>query len=136
MIFKDKKELEVLPIWLGGLEASSIIQASQLNPRDSSIHGASLKILDSFGIKVESVYFNEVSNNTQYAELSTALGDRKVKIRVKAQEALTLALLTPCIFQTNKDVVEKSRTLNFNYPLQGPGLHGPLPEKKDASLLH
>ena len=136
MIFKDKKEVEVLPIWLGSNEANILVQGAQLNPREGSVHAATLKIFEALGIVLQSVYFNEISNNTQYAEILAVQGGQKLRVRLRAQDALPLALQMGCTFQTNQEIVEKSRTLNFNYQVMNPSLPELVSEKKDASHLH
>jgi bifunctional DNase/RNase len=117
MIFKDKSEHEVLPVWLDPLEASRILTTAQVNPGESSPHLASLKILEALGITLESIYFNEVTHFTQYAEVLAVQNEKRVRVKVRASEAMSLALKAGCTFFTNKDVVEKSRTLNFQMTL-------------------
>jgi bifunctional DNase/RNase len=131
MIFKNKQETEVLPVWLDSYEANVLLTSSQIDPRESSPHKASLKVLESLGVVLESIYFNEVTNSTQYAEVSAIQDKKNVKVRVRAAEAMSLALKAGCSFFTNKDVVEKSRTLNFQMVL-----HENAVNPKDIGALH
>src|SRR5258708_1746869 len=129
MIFKDKQQTEVLPVWLNNYESNILLSSTQVALGDSTPHKASLKIFETFGITLESIYFNEVTNSIQYAEVTAAQGTKKVKSRVLASEAMSLALNAGCIFLTNKDVIEKSRVLNFQMaPHEGP--------IKDIGALH
>jgi hypothetical protein len=43
MIFKDKRESEVLPIWLDTAQANILIASSQVNSREFSPHRGTLK---------------------------------------------------------------------------------------------
>lgn len=117
MIFKDKQQSEVLPVWLNNYESNILLSSAQSSVGESTPHKASLKIFESFGITLESIYFNEVTNSIQYAEVTAAQGNKKVKSRVLASEAMSLALNAGCVFLTNKEVIEASRVLNFQMVL-------------------
>lgn len=113
IIFKDKTETEILPVWLDPVEANILIQASQQQPRDSSAHKASLKIFDALNVRLETVYFDDVTSTAQMATITAVQGKKIVEVKVRAAEAMSLALNAGVSFFTNHQVVEKSRALNF-----------------------
>lgn len=118
MIFKDKSEREVLPVWLDPMEANLLLaEANTSHARHNSAHRASLKVFDALKVSLNSIYFDEVANSTQYATLSISQNDKQVGVRVRASEAMSLAVNAGCTFYTNKEVVEKSRALTLEHLL-------------------
>ena len=138
MIFKDKSEREVLPVWLDPLEANLLLaEANTSHVRQTSTHRASLKIFDALKISLKSIYFDEVNNSAQYATLFITQNDKDVTVRVRAAEALSLVVKAGCSFFTNKEVVEKSRALTLEHLLhmeQGVGVKGGT--ASDRNSLH
>jgi bifunctional DNase/RNase len=133
MIFKDKSEREILPVWLDPLEANLLLATTQSGVRNGSTHSASMKLFDAFSIKLKSVYFDDVTNGIQYATLSAYQDKKLVTVRVRAAEAMSMVLNAGCAFYSNRGVIEKSRAMSFEQilhmaPGPGPGF--------DAESMH
>jgi bifunctional DNase/RNase len=121
MIFKDKKETEVLPVWLDPVDAGLILAGSHVETRATGAHKASLKIFDALKVKLVSVYFDEMLGSTQYATVTVLQGKKRAEVRVRAAELMSLAINAQCEFFTNLDVIEKSRRINLEWTLGGDG---------------
>src|SRR4051812_26510776 len=65
MIFKDKAEKRVLPVWMSPLDAG--IAVSQ--DKSPSPHELSCQILSAFGLKLEKCLFKSVKGHHQFVEL-------------------------------------------------------------------
>jgi bifunctional DNase/RNase len=115
MIFKDKKEKEVLPVWLDTVDASLLLASAQGIQDAKRAHNAIFKVFEGLKINLKSIYFNEISAATQYALLTAVQGKKTLEIRVRAGEAMSLAVNAGCVFYTDQNVIEKSRVLNLEW---------------------
>jgi len=79
VLLKDLEEKDILPIWIGLLEASSIATAleSIQTPRPMT-HDLLKNILDSFGARVVRIEVNDLKDNTYYAILHIEMGRKKL----------------------------------------------------------
>lgn len=115
MIFKDESQKEVLPVWLDPVDAGVLLSRNQRELSVGSPHEITVRLFAALSVKILSVYFNEISGSTQYAEIEAEQKDKKVKIRVRAADVMSLAALLGCEFYTNREVIEKSRELNLQW---------------------
>src|SRR5260221_627546 len=88
IIFKDKAEQEILPIWLDPVEANLLLAATQQQIKDASAHKASLKIFEALVVKLESIYFDGVTSSTQMATVTAMQAKKQVEVKVRAAEAI------------------------------------------------
>jgi bifunctional DNase/RNase len=121
MIFKNKTESEVLPVWLDPVDASLLLAGSQVETRATGAHRASLKIFEALDVKLISVYFDEMLGSTQYASVTVQQGKKQAKVKVRAAEMMSLAINARCEFFTNTDIIEKSRRMNLEWTLGSDG---------------
>ncbi len=112
LIFKDDKG-DMVPIWLDPLDAGILISAAQKGRRPFGPHGGGLKILKSLDANVESVYIDEIKDQTQYASVTVVQNDKTVTVKVKAMEVMSLAAFAGCEFFATVDVIEKSRQMSL-----------------------
>ena len=82
---------QVLPIWIGQLEATSILVAIEQAPVPRPLaHDLMRSLIETLGAEVARVEVTRIDDGTFYAEvtLSTALGDRVVDARPSDAVAL------------------------------------------------
>ena len=110
MIFKDKAERRVLPIWLSPMDAGIAVTQSSTD-LDGSPHTLPLQILDKMGVRLEKCLFKELRGHRQFVELHFA-GSKKLKsIDVRADAAISFCLRAGCRFYATIDYIERSRVL-------------------------
>ncbi len=110
MIFKDKAEKRVLPIWLSPMDAGIAVTQSATN-KEGSPHTLALQILDGLGVRLEKCLFKEVRGHRQFAELHFT-GSKKLKdLTVPADAAISFCLRAGCRFFATVDYIERSRVL-------------------------
>jgi len=113
MIFKDEEEREVLPIWLDTLEANLLLAQTQSKDTSTTAHKATFKIFRALKLVLKSLYFDDVAGSAQFATLELAQGERTFFVKLRAAEAMSLAMNAEVKFYTNRDVVEKSRAMTL-----------------------
>ncbi|MCC6277410.1 MAG: bifunctional nuclease family protein [Oligoflexia bacterium] len=114
LIFKDKTERYVLPLWLDRSGVTLLL--SQSDGKANSVHpyGGVLKIFDLLGVKITSVYFYDVRGQTQYALVEGYQGEKPFELSLRAEEIVGFSVNSGCEFWTNENVIEKSRVLNLD----------------------
>jgi bifunctional DNase/RNase len=122
MIFKDKDERRVLPVWLSHMDAG--IAVAQSTPTHNvtsnasgSPHELSWQVLTELGIALEKCLFKKVTGHHQFVELQfSAKGQRKLPAKLlqfeaRADDAISFCLRSGCQFFATVDYIEKSRVL-------------------------
>lgn len=112
MIFKDKSEQKVLPVWLNHLEAGIAVQQSGGAKTDSSPHNLTWKILGPLGVKLEKCFFTEVKGHYQFVRLQFSGSPDLKKLESRADEAISFCLSSDCKFYCQLEFIEKCRVLD------------------------
>ncbi len=122
MIFKDKAERRVLPVWLSHMDAG-IAVAQGGSPYsgaarvDGSPHELSWHILSLLGVELEKCLFKKVKDNHQYVELHFKSSSKKKLpkdievIEARADDAISFCLRAGCKFFATHEYIERSRVL-------------------------
>lgn len=114
MIFKDKSEKRVLPVWLSPIDAGIAVSQNGV-VESSSPHELSAKILETLGVKLEKCLFREIRGHWQYVELHFS-GSRKLKMmEAKAEDVISFCMRAGCKFFATIDYMEKSRVLESKH---------------------
>lgn len=101
LIFKDKSEKQVLPVWLSPLDAGLAIQVSPNSRMSHTPHELSYKILKDLGIKLKKCLFVEVKGQHQFVELHFEGSETLKKVKVRADDAMSYCLgIKPKFFCT------------------------------------
>lgn len=122
MIFKDKNEKRVLPVWLSHMDAGIAVAQSAISHHvitnaSGSPHELSWRVLAALGIKLEKCLFKKVTGHHQYVELhfKTKSGRRLPQalqtLETRADDAISFCLRSGCKFYSTFDYIEKSRIL-------------------------
>jgi len=114
VILKDADEKNVLPVWIGVLEASAI--ASELEKIQFSrpmTHDLMKEILKNVNVKVKKVEVNDLKDNIYYATMymTTSAGDFTIDAR--PSDAIAMALRTSSPIFVDSKVLDKSKNIDF-----------------------
>ena len=108
VILRDEENSEMLPIWVGKPEASSISFALEdvTTPRPMT-HDLMKAVLDVVGAKVISVVISDLKENTYYAKVHLSYEDSEYVIDARPSDAIALALRTKAPIFANEEVIRK-----------------------------
>ncbi len=108
VILRDEDNSEMLPIWVGKPEASSISFALEdvTTPRPMT-HDLMKAVLDVVDAKVISVVISDLKDNTYYAKVHLSYEDSEYSIDARPSDAIALALRTKAPIFANEEVMRK-----------------------------
>lgn len=108
VILRDEDHNQLLPIWVGRPEASSISFALEevTTPRPMT-HDLMKAILDAVDAKVISVVISDLKDNTYYAKIHLTYEDSEYSIDARPSDAIALALRTKAPIFAHEEVLRK-----------------------------
>ncbi len=114
VLLKDVEEKDVLPIWIGLLEASSIATALENidTPRPMT-HDLIKNILDSLGVKVLKIEVNDLKDNTYYALIHIDVNKERMVIDARPSDAIAIALRTNAPIFVEESVIQRSAKVDL-----------------------
>jgi len=114
ILLKDVEEKDVLPIWIGLLEASSIATALENieTPRPMT-HDLIKNILDSLGVKVLKIEVNDLKDNTYYALIHVDVNKKRMVIDSRPSDAIAIALRTKAPIFVEESVIQRSAKVDL-----------------------
>lgn len=112
MIFKDKNEEKVLPVWLSPLDSAIAVSQSGGSITDSSPHNLTRKMLDTLEVKVEKCYFTELKGHHQFLRLEFSGSEKLKELESRADEAISFCLSADCRFFCRRDFIDKCRVMD------------------------
>ncbi len=108
VILRDEEHAEMLPIWVGKPEASSISFALEEVPTPRPMtHDLMKAVLDVVDAKVISVVISDLKDNTYYAKIHLTFEDSEYSIDARPSDAIALALRTKAPIFANEEVLRK-----------------------------
>lgn len=114
VILKDMEEKNVVPIWIGLVEASAI--ASELEgihaPRPMT-HDLLRNILGELNVTVSRIAVIDLKDNTYFATIFLTVGEQEIEIDSRPSDAIALALRTGSKVLVDEKVIEKSRQIEL-----------------------
>ncbi len=111
IILKADENDQAIPIWIGLLEATSIASALQDIKFDRPMTHDLFKILsDTLDASVTRVEVCDLKDNTFYARIYFASGDRTFDIDARPSDAIAIALRFNSPIYVDERVVQKSKT--------------------------
>ena len=111
MVFKDKTEKHVLPVWMSPADASVAMSQSGAQLTDASPHRIAMKVLKPLGITLKSCFFKEVRGLYQIVDLHFEGDERVQTIEARADEAISFCLGAKAQFFTTAEFVHSCRRL-------------------------
>ena len=115
IILKDKDENLALPIWIGLIEASSIAtELEKVKLTRPMTHDLMKNILEVVGAQVVRVDICDLSDNTFFARVFLLHNQKEIPLDCRPSDALALALRTQAPIFVSKQVIDKSRKIDFS----------------------
>ena len=111
MLFKDKLEQQVLPVFLSPIEAGLVVNHTQESLVATSPHHLTSKILGNLGVKLKKVHFTDVRGSLQYIDLHFKGSTRLKTIESRADEAISFCLSEDAQFFCRPSYFRKCREL-------------------------
>ncbi len=106
---KDGEET-ILPIWIGAYEANGIAMRLQgVEPPRPMTYELIKNILTEMGAYVESIYINDLKDNTYYAQVHITQGNNRLVVDSRPSDAINLALRFDAPIYVSEEVLEKSK---------------------------
>lgn len=108
VILRDEQNSDVLPIWVGTAEGTSIRLALEgiVPPRPLS-HDLINSFADHLGMNMTRVVIMDVKNNTYYATIHLSCNGIERTIDARPSDALALALRTKCPIYVTQEVLQQ-----------------------------
>ena len=120
VLLKDKENQEVIPIWIGLLEASSIAtQLENIKLARPMTHDLMKNILDHLDVVVSRVEVNDLRNNTFYAIIHLSWNGVDLTMDARPSDAIAIALRTKSPIFVHQQVIEKSRKVDLSQREEG-----------------
>jgi uncharacterized protein len=115
VILKDLEEKDVLPIWIGLLEASSIATAIEniTTPRPMT-HDLLKNILDELGAKIVKIEVNDLKDNTYFALLHMEVNKKRLVIDSRPSDAIAIALRTGASIFVDESVIKRAAKIDLS----------------------
>ena len=110
MLLQKPNTNEVLPIWIGTIEAVSIAYAQEgfVHPRPQT-HDLLLNILDSLNAKILDVTITDIHDKTYFAEIKVSTHEGELTLSSRPSDAIALAL------RSSSEIYVDSSVFNSNY---------------------
>jgi bifunctional DNase/RNase len=114
VLLKDLDDKDVLPIWIGLLEASSIATALENidTPRPMT-HDLLKNILDNLHVKVLRIEVNDLKDNTYYAMLHLEVNKKKFTVDARPSDAIAIAIRTGASIFVEESVIQRSAKVDL-----------------------
>ena len=110
VVLRDPKSQTFLPIWVGVFEANAIQLGleSVKSPRPRT-HDLLASMLDTLGGQVQKVVVEDLKDQTFYAVIHVAHGDKTLRFDARPSDAIALALRTNSPVFVSPSVLEKAK---------------------------
>jgi len=126
LILKDAKDENVLPIWIGAMEAMAISLAiNDVSLPRPMTHDLLLSMIGNLGAKVLAVEVTALKDGTYYAEIELDQNGVNRRIDSRPSDAIALALRAEAPIRVSPDVLKQvtknqKEQLNVAKPGDGP----------------
>lgn len=108
VILRDESNADILPIWVGTAEGTSIRLALEdvIPPRPMS-HDLIASLSTHLGMKISQVVVTDVQNNTYYAAVHVSLNGLERTVDSRPSDAIALALRAKCPIYVTQDILKR-----------------------------
>lgn len=109
VILKDIEGKQMLPIWIGMLEATSIaLEVEGIKPARPLSHDLMKSIISALGAEVTMVFIYDLKDNTFYGQVLLRVGEDTIEIDARPSDAIALALRTGAPIFVSEKVMEEA----------------------------
>ncbi len=120
LVFKDKTESKVLPVWLSQMDAGITLHQNSVEMGySSSPYSLTWKILKPLGIYLEKCCFVDIKGHQQIVELKFSGHPKLNTLKTRADEAVAFCLSNKTKFFCSDDYFEKCRKLDVELSTLG-----------------
>lgn len=114
VILKDLEDKNVLPIWIGLMEATAIaVELEKIKLSRPMTHDLLKEILKTTGFDVVKIEINDLRDNVYYAEIHIKKILESHIIDCRPSDAIALAIRTNTPIFVSSKVVERSRNIDL-----------------------
>ena len=116
VILKDMEEKKTLPIWVGIMEAASILtELEKIEPDRPMTHDLAKNIISLLGATVQKVAITDFYDNVFYATLFLKDGGGEVlELDARPSDAIAIAMRSRVPILVNESVVAKARVVDLS----------------------
>lgn len=112
VILKDVEGKNMLPIWIGMLEATSIaLEVEGIKPARPLSHDLMRSIVSALGAEVAMVLIYDLKDNTFYGQVLLRVGEDTIEVDSRPSDAIALALRTGAPIFVSERVIEEAGIL-------------------------
>jgi len=114
VILKSEDGTNVLPIWVGFMEASSIAMELEKTPRARPItHDLIKNIFDQIKFKLTKIEVTDLKDNTFYANIYLQNNDKEHVFDARPSDAIAIAIRTGAPIFVHEKVIESAQKIEF-----------------------
>jgi len=114
VILKSEDGMNVLPIWVGFMEASSIAMELEKTPRVRPItHDLIKNIIDQINFKLTKIEVTDLKDNTFYANIYLQKNGKEHIFDARPSDAIAIAIRTGAPIFVNEKVIEIAQKIEF-----------------------
>lgn len=115
VILKDSDEKNVLPVWIGVLEASAIASVlEKIHFSRPMTHDLMKEVLKNVSVTVTKIEVNDLRENVYYANIHMASrAGAAFTVDARPSDAIALALRTGSPIFVDMKVIEKSKSMDL-----------------------
>ncbi len=115
VILRDSEGKKVLPIWVGPLEASSILLGlEKVTPPRPLTHDLFINFLKANNIKIVKIEIDDLKESTYYAKIYYKTRFKIKQIDARPSDAISIAIRTKApVYVKNKVIVNTFSPSNF-----------------------
>lgn len=122
IILKDSSDKNVLPIWIGALEASAIAtELEKIQLARPMTHDLVKDIFKNMGVAVNKVEITNLEDNVYYAVIHLMQGNSLYMIDARPSDAIAIALRANSPIFVEERVLEKSKNIDAGKSAQKGG---------------
>ena len=118
LVFKDKSERHVLPVWLSPLDAGIAMALSGDSEVSASPHTLSHQIFKEQGLVLSECVFKEVKGHHQFVDTcykdNKPKSEKKAPIRLRADYTMSLCIHEKVQFYSTINHMDRCRKLNVD----------------------
>jgi hypothetical protein len=108
LILKDKEEKQVLPIWIGAMEAMSIsISLNKVSISRPLTHDLMIRILGTLEAEISKVVVVDLKEGTYYAEIHLEQNNQTYLVDSRPSDAIALAVRCDVPIFANEALLEQ-----------------------------
>jgi bifunctional DNase/RNase len=116
VILRNADSQQVLPIWVGPVEANAIaLQVENVPTPRPMTHDLMRRLIEDLGGTLTRVLITELRGNTFYAYLELQRGSERFLVDARPSDAIALALRTRTPVMVERDVLERARSAEVSH---------------------